>query len=154
MPEVFAFEIQVLFDPAIRRRTLPARSDAVSHTDGETLDAFAENDHGCEGIISKRAGSLYGGGQNRDWPKIKPPAVLKRQTESVARSDEAQDGPMSESILQELYDSEINAELSTLWDSCFDWKLGDALNSHREQGQGRSLSEAIAQLRAAALRSL
>ena len=59
---------------------------------------------------------------------------------------------MSESILQELHDSEINAELSTFWDGCFDWNFGDALNGYREQGQGRSLSGAVEHLRAAALR--
>jgi len=57
-------------------------SDHVAGDHGETLYAFAI-DHGCEGIISKRAGSLYRGGQTRDWLKIKPPAVRLRQAGNV-----------------------------------------------------------------------
>jgi hypothetical protein len=35
---------------------------------------------------------------------------------------------MSVSILQRLYDSEINFEVSCFWDAGFDVRLGDAVN--------------------------
>jgi ATP-dependent DNA ligase len=50
---------------------------------GQALHEYA-TELGCEGIISKRSASLYRGGQNRDWLKIKPPEVRKRQREAVA----------------------------------------------------------------------
>jgi len=53
--------------------------------------------------------------------------------------------------LQLLYDSEINFELSSFWDGCFIWKLGDSANGYPAEGLAASVSEAIAQLRAAAL---
>src|SRR6185369_10912260 len=34
---------------------------------------------GCEGIVSKRAGSRYRSGPTRDWLRIKPPEVRERQ---------------------------------------------------------------------------
>ena len=53
--------------------------------------------------------------------------------------------------LQLLYDSEINFELSSFWDGGFIWKLGDSANGYPAEGRADSVSEAIAQLRAAAL---
>ncbi len=53
--------------------------------------------------------------------------------------------------LQQLYDSEINFELSSFWDAGFVWKLGDSANGYPTEGRARSVSEAVAQLRAAAL---
>lgn len=34
------------------------------------------------------------------------------------------------SVLQDLYDSEINVAISTLWDGGFDVKLGDHINGY------------------------
>ena len=53
--------------------------------------------------------------------------------------------------LQELYDSEINFELSCFWNGGFIWKLGDSANGYTAEGQADSVSEAITQLRDAAL---
>ena len=38
-------------------------------------------------------------------------------------------------VLQRLYNSEINIELSSFWDSGFDYKLGDTLNGFSEVPQ-------------------
>jgi bifunctional non-homologous end joining protein LigD len=38
---------------------------------------------GCEGIVSKRAGSRYRNGETREWLKIKPAEVRARQGEAV-----------------------------------------------------------------------
>ncbi len=57
------------------------------------------------------------------------------------------------SILQELYDSEINFVLSTLWDAGFDWRLGDELNGFKAEGCGLTLDEAIGQLAFAAFKN-
>ena len=35
-------------------------------------------------------------------------------------------------VLQRLYDSEINIELSSFWDSGYTWRLGDPANGYRE----------------------
>jgi hypothetical protein len=57
----------------------------------------------------------------------------------------------STDTLQRLYDSEINFELSCFWDGGFIWKLGDTANGYAAEGRAASVSEAVAQLRAAAL---
>jgi bifunctional non-homologous end joining protein LigD len=51
----------------------------VEHVDGQHGPALYEYamQLGCEGILSKRAASLYRG-QKRDWLEIKPPEVRKR----------------------------------------------------------------------------
>ena len=54
-------------------------------------------------------------------------------------------------ILQMLYDSEINFELSTFWDGGFDWKLGDPMNGCPATGNARTLAEAIEEMKQAAL---
>ena len=46
-------------------------------------------------------------------------------------------------ILQELYDSEINFHLSTLWDGGFDWRLGDEMNGFKASGCGLTLDDAL-----------
>jgi len=56
------------------------------------------------------------------------------------------------STLQELYDSEINFQISTFWDSGFDWKLGDNLNGFVDGGNEDSFNEAIESLVNAAVR--
>ncbi len=38
------------------------------------------------------------------------------------------------SIMQELYDSEINVSISTFWDGGYDLKLGDDMNGFRAEG--------------------
>ncbi len=50
-------------------------------------------------------------------------------------------------ILQDLYNSEINFEISTQWDGGFDAKLGDPLNGFKAEGQYRTYVEAVEQLR-------
>ena len=57
----------------------------------------------------------------------------------------------STDTLQLLYDSEINFELSCFWDGGFIWKLGDSANGYAAEGRAASVSEAVAQLQAAAL---
>jgi hypothetical protein len=55
-------------------------------------------------------------------------------------------------ILQMLYDSEINFELSTFWDDGFRWKLGDNWNGFKADGHADNLAEAIEQLKDAAFK--
>lgn len=38
------------------------------------------------------------------------------------------------SILQDLYDSEINVSISTMWDGGYDLKLGDEMNGFDAEG--------------------
>jgi hypothetical protein len=52
-----------------------------------------------------------------------------------------------EEILQALYDSEINASISWLWDGGIDVKLGDELNGYHAEGQVSTFAEATAWLR-------
>ena len=56
------------------------------------------------------------------------------------------------SIIQDLHDSEINCTVSTFFDGCFDWKLGDEMNGFKAQGSARSFAEAERQLAATARR--
>jgi hypothetical protein len=44
-------------------------------------------------------------------------------------------------ILQELYDSEINVNISTFWDNGWDVKLGDNLNGFAAQNNFRNIDE-------------
>lgn len=55
-------------------------------------------------------------------------------------------------VLQALYNSEINFELSTFWDGGFEWKLGDAVNGFKESGTAETLIGAEVALAEAALR--
>jgi hypothetical protein len=52
-----------------------------------------------------------------------------------------------EETLQALYDSEINAAISWLWDGGIDIALGDALNGFDAEGQVSTVTEATAWLR-------
>jgi hypothetical protein len=47
-----------------------------------------------------------------------------------------------EGILNGLYESEINASISWLWDGGIDVKLGDALNGYRAEGKVGSFGAA------------
>src|SRR5712671_1722328 len=49
-------------------------------------------------------------------------------------------------ILQMLYDSEINFELSCFWDAGFIWKLGDDANGYVAEGNTRTVEEATTAL--------
>ncbi|SRR5581483_760693 len=49
-------------------------------------------------------------------------------------------------ILQAIYDSEINFELSTFWCGGFNWKLGDPANGYHAEGNAETLDGAIQQL--------
>jgi hypothetical protein len=55
------------------------------------------------------------------------------------------------SILQRLYDSEINFEISSFYDAGFDVRLGDALNGFLAHGKVETWAEAEAWLRDQAL---
>ena len=61
------------------------------------------------------------------------------------------DPALETGVLQMLYDSEINFELSCFWNGGFIWKLGDSANGYPAGGHADSVSEAIARLRDAAL---
>ena len=54
-------------------------------------------------------------------------------------------------ILQALYQSEINFELSTFYDAGFDWKLGDYMNGYKAEGNARDVEGAVTALRDAAV---
>jgi len=55
------------------------------------------------------------------------------------------------SILQRLYDSEINFEVSGFYDAGFDGRLGDALNGFLAEGKFETWAEAETWLRDKAL---
>jgi hypothetical protein len=57
-----------------------------------------------------------------------------------------------DSILQSLYDSEINFEISTFWDGGFDWKLGDRMNGYKEDGNRDTFNEAVFDIAKAAIK--
>lgn len=54
------------------------------------------------------------------------------------------------SIMQRLYDSEINCSISTFWDGGFMWKLGDEMNGFDADGEAETFSAAEMELAAAA----
>jgi hypothetical protein len=56
-----------------------------------------------------------------------------------------------EEILGSLYESEINASISWLWDGGIDVKLGDALNGYDAVGKVDTFAEAAEWLRDQAL---
>lgn len=55
------------------------------------------------------------------------------------------------SILEELYNSEINAKIEWFWDGGFDVTLGDGMNGYLDSINTRDWSEAEAWLRAKAV---
>jgi len=56
------------------------------------------------------------------------------------------------SVFQRLYDSEINASISTFWDGGFDVKIGDEMNGFMAETNVASFAEAEAWLEAEAKR--
>jgi hypothetical protein len=62
-----------------------------------------------------------------------------------------QRGPEPMSILQRLYDSEINFEVSGFYDAGFDVRLGDALNGFLAHGKVKRWADVEAWLRDQAL---
>jgi hypothetical protein len=54
-------------------------------------------------------------------------------------------------ILQMLYDSEINFQISCFWDAQIDWKLGDAMTGYPAQGKAETVAKAIEALKEAAV---
>lgn len=58
---------------------------------------------------------------------------------------------MTKSMMQRLHDSEINSSISSFYDGCFDWKLGDDMNGYKAEGQTRTYEMAEAALAAAAV---
>jgi hypothetical protein len=52
-----------------------------------------------------------------------------------------------EAILDDLYASEINVEISWLWDGGIDVKLGDELNGYKAEGKVSTMREAAVWLR-------
>ena len=57
-----------------------------------------------------------------------------------------------EAILGDLYESEINASISWLWDGGIDVKLGDALNGYDAEGKVSTFAAAAGWLRDQACR--
>jgi hypothetical protein len=53
--------------------------------------------------------------------------------------------------LQELYDAEINFEISTFWDGGFDWRLGDHINGFKDSGNTNTFDVAVKELLDSAL---
>lgn len=58
---------------------------------------------------------------------------------------------ISRHILEDLYSSEINFEISSFWDAGFDWKLGDTTNGYLDEGNAASFLEACQDLERAAV---
>lgn len=58
---------------------------------------------------------------------------------------------MTKSMMQRLHDSEINSSISSFYDGCWDWKLGDYMNGWKAEGQERSFEKAEEALAQAAL---
>lgn len=55
------------------------------------------------------------------------------------------------SILQDLYDSEINVSISTFWDAGYDMKIGDNMNGFDEEGSVETWAEVEPWLERAAI---
>jgi hypothetical protein len=53
-------------------------------------------------------------------------------------------------ILEAIYASEINFELTAFWAAGFHWRLGDAMNGYHAEGHEETFSEAVNQLAQAA----
>jgi len=56
------------------------------------------------------------------------------------------------SIIQKLYDSEINVSIASFWDAGFEVRLGDDMNGFKDQTSVKTFAEAEAWLRDAAIR--
>ncbi len=55
-------------------------------------------------------------------------------------------------ILTELYESELNCSISSIWDSGWTVKLGDKLNGFVEEGNFRTIEEVAGFLHSAAMK--
>ena len=55
-------------------------------------------------------------------------------------------------ILDAMYASEINFELTTFWAAGFNWKLGDHMNGYHAEGNAETFGESVQQLAQAARR--
>jgi hypothetical protein len=53
-------------------------------------------------------------------------------------------------IPQDLYDSEINFQISCFWNAGFEWKLGDEMNGFRARGRADTYEQAVEALASAA----
>jgi hypothetical protein len=58
---------------------------------------------------------------------------------------------MTDTTLQDLYDSEINFEISCFWDGGFLVRLGDKMNGFKTEMTVRTYSDAVGQLRTLAI---
>lgn len=58
-----------------------------------------------------------------------------------------------ENTLQELYDSEINFQVSTFWDGGFDWHLGDEANGILDSGNSPTFLDAVEDLKHSAIKN-
>jgi bifunctional non-homologous end joining protein LigD len=96
---LYAFDLLELDGQDLRREPLETRkatlasslrgskpgvrlNEHLAHDDGAIVFAHACK-LGCEGIVSKRLGSLYRSGRSKDWLKFKNPAApaVKREAE-------------------------------------------------------------------------
>jgi hypothetical protein len=59
---------------------------------------------------------------------------------------------IDQTILQDLYESEINFEISCFFDGGFHIRLGDALHGFKDEARADTYSEAVQRLSAMALR--
>lgn len=55
------------------------------------------------------------------------------------------------SIMQRLYNSEINCTIATFWDGGFSWSLGDCMNGIKAEGTSDSFDDAERNLALAAV---
>jgi hypothetical protein len=55
------------------------------------------------------------------------------------------------SVLQRLYESEINFTVSSLWDCGFRWKVGDDVNGFIAEGSATTFERAVSDLAHAAI---
>jgi bifunctional non-homologous end joining protein LigD len=78
-----------LVSPLRGRRPGVRLNEHLEHDDGEIVFHHACA-LGCEGIVSKRLGSLYRSGRCKDWLKFKNPAApaVKREAEGVGTVNE------------------------------------------------------------------
>jgi bifunctional non-homologous end joining protein LigD len=61
-------------------KAAPAGVQYVEHIEGDGTMIYRQACNlGCEGIVSKRAGSPYRPGRSRDWIKTKSPAAIETQ---------------------------------------------------------------------------
>jgi hypothetical protein len=58
---------------------------------------------------------------------------------------------LATSVLQGLYESEINYTVSAFWDCGFRWSLGDPLNGFLADGAAQTFEQAVSDLAQAAV---